>query len=119
MGLGEGFYGLELGAGRRFTWAPERAEIRLRNPTTGTRSVLFSFVAASAVEGQWVLDVEGLPAISRFPLTTDGTFVDLAIEVPSGGLSLKRRTDAPRLETTEPREIRFRILDPVIEPTFD
>ena len=119
VGLGEGFYGLELGAGRRFTWAPERAEIRLRNPTTDTRSVLFSFVAASAVEGQWVLDVEGLPAISRFPLTTDGTFVDLAIEVPSGGLSLNLRTDAPRLETTDPREIRFRILDPLIEPTFD
>jgi len=45
--------------------------------------------------------------------------VDLAIEVPSGGLSLKLRTDAPRLETTDPREIRFRILDPLIEPTFD
>ena len=119
VGLGEGFYGLELGAGRRFSWAPERAEIRLRNPTTDTRSVLFSFVAASAVEGQWVLDVEGLPAISRFPLTTDGTFVNLTIEVPSGGLSLKLRTDAPRLETTDPREIRFRILDPLIEPAFD
>jgi phosphoglycerol transferase len=119
VGLGEGFYGLELGAGRRFSWAPERAEIRLRNPTTDTRSVLFSFVAASAVEGQWVLDVEGLPAISRFPLTTDGTFVNLTIEVPSGGLSLRLRTDAPRLETTDPREIRFRILDPLIEPAFD
>ena len=119
VGLREGFYGLELGADRRFSWAPERAEIRLQNPTTDTRSVLFSFVAASAVEGQWVLDVEGLPAISRFPLTTDGTFVDLAIEVPSGGLSLKLRTDAPRLETTDPREIRFRILDPLIEPAFD
>ncbi len=108
-----------MDAGRYFAWAPDVAEIRLRNPTTDSRSVLLSFVAASAVEGQWILDVEGLPAVSQLPLTSVGTVVNLVLDVPSGGLALKLRTDAPRLETTDPREIRFRVLDPLVEPMAD
>ena len=49
VALGDGFHGPEFDAGRRFSWALERAEVRLRNPMTAMRTVQLRFVAASFI----------------------------------------------------------------------
>jgi phosphoglycerol transferase len=42
--------------------------------------------------------------------------VGVVVEAPPGETVLRLRTDAPRLETTNPRDIRFRVLEPTLTP---
>ena len=108
-----GFHGTEYLNGRRFNWAPRGATVHLTNPTGETRLVSVDFEVASAVEGDWNMLVEGGGGSTEVELTTRGSRVELAVEVPSGGADLALVTDAPRLETTDPRDIRFRVLGAV------
>ncbi len=113
--FGKGFHGVEVDAGRVFAWAPERARLDLSNPTTTTRTVVVAFVVASAVDGEWIVELSGLAERQRLPLGAAGTAVSVAVDVPPGGGSLELVSDAPRLTTTDPRDIRFRVLDPIVE----
>jgi phosphoglycerol transferase len=114
--LGEGFHGPEFDAGRAFSWAPEQAEIRLRNPMDEVRTVQLRFVAASAVEGPWVLVVHAPRGVTTHEMPSAGSVIDVVVEVPPGETVLRLRTDAPRLETTDPRDIRFRVFEPTVVP---
>ena len=114
--LGEGFHGPEFDAGRTFSWAPEQAEIRLRNPMDEVRTVQLRFVAASAVEGPWVLVVHAPRGAITHEMPSSGLAIDVVIEVSPGETVLRLRTDAPRLETTDPRDIRFRVFEPTVVP---
>ncbi len=116
VALGDGFHGPEFDAGRRFSWAPERAEVRLRNPMTSMRTVQLRFVAASAVEGPWVLVVHAPRGVTTHEMPSAGSVIDVVVEVPPGETVLRLRTDAPRLETTDPRDIRFRVFEPTVVP---
>jgi phosphoglycerol transferase len=113
--FGDGFHGAEVDAGRLFAWAPDQARLYLPNPTTATRSVVVAFVIASAVDGEWFVELSGLAERQRLSLGAAGTMVSVAIDVPPGGGSVNLVSDAPRLATTDPRDIRFRVLDPVVK----
>ena len=69
--------------------------------------------AASAVKGVWRLIVEGPAVENRFNLMTEGVFVELELTVPPQGTSRVLYTDAPRLQTPDPRDIRFRVFRPL------
>ena len=116
VALGEGFHGPEFDAGRAFSWAPEQAEIRLRNPMDEVRTVHLRFVAATAVEGSWALEVHAPRGVITHEMPSSGLAIDVVIEVPPGETVLRLRTDAPRLDTTDPRDIRFRVLEPTVVP---
>ena len=116
VSFGNGFHGIEQAEGRMFAWAPGAATLAISNPTEDDRIVGVSFVAASAVDGSWTLEVLGTGSVKSFDLSSRGVKVDLQIVVPPGGLRLRLRTDAQRLETTDPRDIRFRVLDMTLEP---
>jgi hypothetical protein len=116
VALGDGFHGPEFDADRAFSWAPERAEVRLRNPMTAMRTVHLRFVAASAAEGFWVLEVHAPRGAITHEMPSSGSVIDLVVEVPPGETVLRLRTDAPRLETTDPRDIRFRVFEPTVVP---
>ena len=112
--FGEGFHGVEVDSGRVFAWAPERAGLFLSNPTTSTRTVLVNFVVASAVDGGWFIELGGLADGRRLSLGAQGTAVSETVHVPPGGGEVDLVSDAPRLTTTDPRDIRFRVLDPTV-----
>ena len=116
VALGDGFHGPEFDADRAFSWAPERAEVRLRNPMTAMRTVHLRFVAASAAEGFWVLEVHSPRGAITHEMPSSGSVIDIVVEVPPGETVLRLRTDAPRLETTDPRDIRFRVFEPTVVP---
>ena len=116
VALGEGFHGPEFDAGRPFSWASERAQLRLRNPMSAMRTVHLRFVAASAVEGSWALEVHATRGAITHEMPSSGSVIDVVVEVPPGGTVLRLRTDAPRLETTDPRDIRFRVFEPTLVP---
>jgi len=115
--MGDGFHGSEVDSGRSFSWAPASADVRLRNPVTEARTVRLHFVAASAVGGEWTLQVTGPAGTESFDLSPAGTGVEMVVEARPGETTVHLSTDAPRLETTDPRDIRFRILDPTVVPS--
>ena len=116
VALGDGFHGPEFDADRAFSWAPERAEVRLRNPMGATRTVHLRFVVASAVEGSWALVVHSPRGAITHEMPSSGSVIDLVVETPPGETVLRLQTDAPRLETTDPRDIRFRVFEPTVVP---
>jgi phosphoglycerol transferase len=116
ISFGSGFHGVEGTEGRMFAWAPDTATLAISNPTEGDRTVRVSFIAASAVDGSWILEVLGTGSVESFDLSSGGVNVDLQIVVPPGGRRLRLQTDAQRLETTDHRDLRFRVFDLVLEP---
>jgi hypothetical protein len=80
------------------------------------RTVHLRFVAASAAEGFWVLEVHAPRGAITHEMPSSGSVIDLVVEVPPGETVLRLRTDAPRLETTDPRDIRFRVFEPTVVP---
>jgi hypothetical protein len=90
--------------------------LELRNPTGAARRVRIAFVVASAVDGSWSLFVDWPEGTDRIDLSAAGTTVEREVVVPPGGLRVRLRTDAPELQTTDPRQIRFRVFDPEVLP---
>ncbi|HJN39693.1 MAG TPA: hypothetical protein QGH28_05900, partial [Chloroflexota bacterium] len=80
------------------------------------RTVHLRFVVASAVEGSWALVVHSPRGAITHEMPSAGSVIDLVVEAPPGETVLRLRTDAPRLETTDPRDIRFRVFEPTVVP---
>jgi hypothetical protein len=116
LAYGSGFHGIETDGERRFAWSPGDSELELRNPTGAARRVRIAFVVASAVDGSWSLFVDWPEGTDRIDLSAAGTTVEREVVVPPGGLRVRLRTDAPELQTTDPRQIRFRVFDPEVLP---
>ncbi len=116
---GKGFHGTETAEGRQFAWAPAKAAIDLSNPTSSTRHIRLSFFAASAVDGDWQLTLSAPSNGSRFALSAHGASIEVDIEVPADGVTLNLESNAPRLATTDPRDIRFRVFGPIVTRPID
>jgi hypothetical protein len=108
---GEGFYGVEHDGERLFSWASEEAQLLVMNPSAEARKIRIEFVVASAVVGEWNLKLEGMGVDQQITISTAGILVEFEVVVPVGGESIHMLTTAPLLETTDPRDIRFRIID--------
>lgn len=111
---GEGFSVVETSDAGTYSWAGTEANLVVRNFQPGKRRVRLEFSVQAAVPGEHSLRITG-PGIDQTVTLVEAPRV-LTFDIDVSGLSvdLSLVTDAPRRVTTDPRDIRFRVIDPTV-----
>jgi hypothetical protein len=74
-----------------------------------------SFAVASAVEGDYLLRVLGPGIDETVTLSESQRTLSYQVRLTDASAELRLSTDAPPLASTDPRDLRFRVVNPTVE----
>jgi phosphoglycerol transferase len=116
VAYGPGFYGIETDGVQSWSWATQHAQLDVVNPSQDTRQVVVAMGFQTGYESPSTLTVQ-LPGQDVDVQVSDTSgCLHTTLDLPPGTTAITFDTDAAAVEAnSDPRDLRFRVLDIVVE----
>jgi phosphoglycerol transferase len=118
VGYGPGFYGIETDGVQSWSWASQRAQLDVVNPSRSTRPVVITMDFQTWRESPSTVTVQLPGRRLDLQVTNTSGCLNTELDLPPGTTTVSFDTDAADVEANgDPRDLRFRVLDLVVEDT--